>query len=486
MNMEKYVSHMTRRDFLRLMGSGMALAAMPSGCGRKESASLQGQAAHPARHVIVISLDTARADFLGCYGNGFIQTPHIDRLAKESILFTDCMTVVPTTLASHTALFTGKYPHNHGTPRNGFMINKENVMLPEVLKEAGFHTAGFLGSFALDSRFDFSQGFDHYDEEFEQFIGRDGVDQNQRKAESVTDAVINYLDDKGIPANLFLFAHYFDPHGPYAPPVEYCRMYENNDSYRSWLEDIQGDLLKWDRNDAINAVCYAGEMTYTDEHVGRLIDYLRQKEILEEAILVITSDHGENFKEHPVNWNHGYTVYQTTMQSICIFRLPGATRAGTRIEQLYSNIDICPTLLAYLGLDIPGGIDGEAVDLRPGDDEISISARTRFGEATKPHKDVETDPRWFNNRKARCIRSGNYKYIRTPFKDTEELYDLSKDPYEKTNLLINPSSRNLEKADFLKEQLLTWTDSADPLASHFEPGQREETIKRLKSLGYLK
>jgi arylsulfatase A-like enzyme len=396
------------------------------------------------------------------------------------------MTAAPTTLASHTSLFTSKYPHNHGTPRNGFMINKANVMLPEVLKQAGFRTAGFLGSFALDSRFDFSQGFDHYDEEFEEFIGRDGVDQNQRNAESVTDAVIGYMDDAGIPSNLFLFVHYFDPHGPYAPPPEYCRMYENSGAYREWLEKIQGDLSKWDRNDAINAVCYAGEMTYTDEHVGRLIEYLKQKGILDDAILIVTSDHGENFTEHPAKWNHGYTVYQTTMQSICMIRLPEAARGGTRIGRLYSNIDIFPTLLAYLGLNVPGGIDGEAVDLDPEQGDISVSPRVRFGEATKPHKNVETDPRWFNNRKARCIRSGNWKYIRTPYKDMEELYDLSKDPYEQKNLLIDPSPGSLEKANVLREQLLAWTDSASPLASRFEPGQREETIKKLKSLGYLK
>jgi len=477
---------MDRREFLRLIGSGVALAALPSGCGRGEKGSLFGRSAHPARHVIVISLDTTRADFLGCYGNKFIQTPHIDGLAGESILFEDCMTVVPTTLASHTSLFTGKYPHNHGTPRNGFMVNEQNVMLAEVLKAAGFHTAGFLGSFALDSRFDFSQGFDHYDEDFEQFIGVDGVDQNQRKAEAVTDAIIAYLENIGVPPNLFLFAHYFDPHGPYSPPVEYCQLYESSDSYRSWLEDTQGDLSNWNRNDAGNAICYAGEITYTDEHVGRLIDYLRRKKILDDAIVVITSDHGENFKEHYANWNHGFTVYQTTMHSVCMFRLPSAARAGTRIRQLYSNIDIFPTLLAYLSLDIPGGIDGEAVALDPAGKEIIVSKRVRFGEATKPHADVETDPRWYNNRKARCIRAGSWKYIRTPYEQTEELYDLSLDPYEKGNLLAHPIPEHLEKAAALREQLAAWTNSAHPLASRFEPGQREETIKRLKSLGYLK
>jgi arylsulfatase A-like enzyme len=482
--MPHYLRNMHRRNFLRLMSTAAALAIMPPGCSSDESASRHGKSARPARHVIVISLDTARSDFFGCYGSTFVQTPHIDRLAKESILFSNCMTVVPTTLASHTALFTGKYPHNHGTPRNGFMISKENMMLAEVLKDDGFHTAGFLGSFALDSRFDFSQGFDHYDEEFEQFVGVDGVQQNERTAQSVTDAVISYLENTGTPGNLFLFAHYFDPHAPYSPPVEYCRLYERNTAYRSWLRETQVDLSA--KIDAIKAFCYAGEITYTDEHVGRLIDYLKQKGILDEAILIVTSDHGENFQEHFENWNHGHTVYQTTMQSICIVRLPGAARAGTRVDQLFSNIDILPTLLEYLGLDTPGGIDGEAVDLDPAGKEISLSARVRFGEATKPHEGVETDPRWYNNRKARCVRDGNLKYMETPYQGTNELYDLSTDPYEQTNLLVDPSPAHLAQARALRDKLLSWTNSATPLASRFEPSQRVETLKRLKSLGYLK
>jgi arylsulfatase A-like enzyme len=120
-----------------------------------------------ARHVILISMDTARADHFGFLGSHRAATPRLDELADESIVFTDCMTVVPTTLASHTSLFTGKYPHHHGVARNGFTVNQANQMLPEILKRAGFFTAGFAGSFALDSAFGFDQGFDHYDQDFD-------------------------------------------------------------------------------------------------------------------------------------------------------------------------------------------------------------------------------------------------------------------------------------------------------------------------------
>ena len=128
-----------------------------------------------ARHVVLISLDTTRPDHFGFYGSPTIRTPNLDKLASESIVLDDFMTVAPTTLASHASLFTGKYPHSHGTPRNGFMVNDENVLLAELLQENGFSTAGFIGAFPLSSQFGIAQGFDHWDEEFERFQGKDNV-----------------------------------------------------------------------------------------------------------------------------------------------------------------------------------------------------------------------------------------------------------------------------------------------------------------------
>ncbi len=469
---------MSRRSFLGLVGAGVAYAVLPGGCGKDKSGQY---GPHAVRHVIIISLDTARRDHLGCYGNSWIRTPKLDELASESILFTNYMTVVPTTLASHTSLFTGKYPHTHGTPRNGFMVNRKNVVVTEILKHTGFRTIGIAGSFTLESRFNFSQGFDYYDEKFSRLVADRGIYINERPAQSVTDSAIKLLEKKGPALNLFLFVHYFDPHWPYVSPSPYNKMYKNNQAARQWFTQMQGtNNSSVDREKALN---YAGEISYMDEQIGRLLDYLKKHRILDDAIVIVTSDHGENFREHPQHWNHGLTVYETTMSAVCMIRLPRMNKAGTKVKQLVASIDLMPTLLKYLGLSIPDDIDGEAIELTGR--EISFQPRIRFGQASKPWETVETDPRWYNIHKARCVYDDKLKYIQTPYALSEEFYDLSNDPYERNNLLPAVSNELAGKADELKRKLETWANSAAPLPSRFESSQKQDTIRKLKSLGYL-
>lgn len=471
------------RHFAALTACVCACAAFVLGVGSC------GRRAPRARHLVLISMDTARADHFGFLGSTTARTPRLDSLARESIVFEDCMTAAPTTLASHTSLFTGKYPHHHGVPRNGFMVNRENQMLPELLKPAGFLTAGFAGSFALDTLFDFAQGFDHYDEDFDVYVGEGGADQNQRNAAAVTDAVIRYLDGISIPEHLFLFVHYFDPHQPYAPPPPFDTMYDP--AGRAGIPTMHELKLSPDMPVAVRdrltariAKQYAGEISYLDEHLGRLLNELRRRGILDDALLVLTSDHGENLVDHPVRFDHGYSVYQSTMHTVCVMRLPHGVRGGTRRHRLISNIDVLPTVLRYLGIPVPRGIDGEAVDLMA--PESSGPGPARFGQATKPWKGVETDPRWTNMLKTRCIREGRWKLIQNPWRGgPEELYDLDADPGERTDLLEHPTPQALAQAATLRKELEDWAASAKPLPSQFEQAQQEETIRRLKSLGYI-
>ena len=452
---------------------------------------LQCTHGHGAQHVIVISLDTTRPDHLGCYGNPWISTPHLDRLAAESILFSNYMNVVPTTLPSHTSLFTGSYPHTHGTPQNGYTVNKMNVMLTEILKNAGFHTAGIIGSFALNSRFYFSQGFDYYNEDYEKYAGTNRRTQNERSAQAVTDAAVHYLEKTGVPGRLFLFVHYFDPHKPFEPPPPYDTLYAWEDDTKS----ADGITVQYTCPHTLSeenwhaskeaARKYAGEISYMDHQVGQLIAYLRKKGILDNAILVVTSDHGENFWEHLPYFHHGTATYQTTMQGVCMIRMPNAAEGGTRIAEPLSSIAIMPSLVSYLSLPLPDGIDGRAFDLA--NIRQTIGVRTLYGQATltRPWKVPELSTGWPHVNKARCIRTGNTKYIQTPYARSEELYDLARDPFEQENLLLVPAPETVATARQLREKLERWVATANPLDSCLEKKRQRDTIERLKALGYM-
>lgn len=458
-----------------------------TGCAKKETIQ-------QAQHVIMISLDTTRPDHFGCYGNSWIQTPHIDQLASESIVFKDYMTVVPTTLPSHTSLFTGTYPHTHGTPLNGYTVNDKNVLLTELLKKAGFYTAGFISSFALDSRFNFAQGFDVYDQKYEQFKGTEKRTQHERSAKSVTNAVIRHLENKNETKRLFLFVHYFDPHKPFDPPAPFDTLYtweqqsQKPDriavSYQvprpATLNDVNWELSK------NAAVKYAGEITFMDEQIGRLLAYLKKRGILEKSLLIITSDHGENFWEHMPYFHHGTATYQTTMQGVCIVRLPGKASAGTVVTKPIASIDILPSVLSYLGLPIPTRTDGRPFPLT--NPTNAPPPRTYFGQATltRPWK-PKNNPvkRWQHENKARCIREGNDKYIQIPYFGIEELFDLAHDPYEQNNLLKKPAPEIELKARQLNKKLTAWVKTARPLASSFVKEKRRDTIEKLRALGYI-
>ena len=169
--------------------------------------------------MVLISLDTTRADHLGPFSTESpARTPALDALAAESIVFEAAQSAATTTLCAHSSLMTGTWPHRHGVVRNGFTLNGANVTLAELLQQGGWDTRAFLGSFALEARFGFDQGFGTFDEAFDVLVGAGGADQNQRSGPAVTAALLRSLDEDPVTGRAFLFAHYFDPHAPYAPP----------------------------------------------------------------------------------------------------------------------------------------------------------------------------------------------------------------------------------------------------------------------------
>jgi arylsulfatase A-like enzyme len=221
-----------------------------------------------------------------------------------------------------------------------------------------------------------------------------------------------------------------------------------------------------------------------DHHIGRLIGYLEEKGILDQALLVLTSDHGENLGDAPGPvFDHGWTVYQNEAAAVCIIRLLEAARGGTRYTSLAASVDILPTILSYLNMRLAPDIEGDPVDL----EHTAFPARppVRFCEASKPWEEVETDKRWYNILKPRCVRRESLKYVRTEHLGTEELYDLADDPDERSNLLTDSRWQRADATLDLRRALHAWSNSAKPLATSFESKQRTDTIRRLRSLGYI-
>ena len=452
----------------------------------------------PYRHVVLVSLDTVRADHLGCYGAAGARTPNLDALAARGVLFEAASTAAPTTLASHVSILTGRPPHAHGVARNGFT------------------TAAFLGSFALDRRFGFDQGFAHFDDDFSLEVDGSRFDQDQRRAAEVTDAALAWLD-RAEPEHAFLFVHYFDAHAPYDPPAPFApaglepglparieaavRAQQARAGAppagqeaviraglsRELVCGADGEPQAADRE---LAALYAGEVAYVDREVGRLLEGLRARGVLDDALVLVLADHGETFHEHGDFWNHGLAVYETTVHVPLIVAGKGLA-AGTRVAQPVSTIDVAPSVLELCGLPAPARAEGVSLvrALRGAPFERGATVAC---EATQPPS-VEAGERWPNARKAKCVRKGPFKYVVTPYLGLEELYDLSADPGERRNLLAGcgppPADGGVEGLPDLVRGLRAALDAyeraADPLPSRFDRSQLEETLRKLKGLGYV-
>lgn len=469
------------------------------GCGKAPAKTARALPIRPVdpdlRHVVMISIDTLRADHLGCYGHAYVQTPTLDAVAEEGWRFERCVATAPTTLASHTALMTGSYPHTHGTPRNGFLVNDENVMFAEIAKRYGFTTAGFIGSYALSSQFNFHQGFDHFDENFDIRRSTTSSVSAERRAEQVTDAVIQWLGPKD-EEHLFLFVHYFDVHLRYDPPAPYDEMYldktgvfkarQNALKLRPLRKKIRaappanrfGPEVK-----AMNGF-YCGEISYTDNQIDRLLKYLEERDILDHALLIITSDHGESMVEHPLDsfFNHGIETYDTTIRVPLIIRFPGGKDGGRVIDRVVSSIDVLPTILDWFGMEHPARLEGVSfAGLKAG--ETLAPRGAVFAEATMPtDSPFEDESVWYNARKTKCIVQDHWKLVHRPLPKQWELYDLNADPGEQENLLGTDPEPHAALIDELKARLIAWSKDADPLASAKE--ESEKTKSNLKSLGY--
>ena len=350
-------------------------------------------------NVLLITLDTTRADHLGCYGSASALTPALDKLAANGVLFEKAFCNVPLTLPSHATILTGLYPPEHGLRINATKTLPRHVpILSEILSSNDYRTAAFLASHVLASKFGLNRGFHVYDDSLPGHSSRGEKENPYRSGDDVVDVATSWIA-KNSSNRFFCWVHLYDPHFPY---------YTH--------ENLFGTRFK--------NTPYDAEIAFVDLQVGRLLDSLETCGIKDRTLIVIVGDHGESLEgEHnePRPF-HGYMLYNSTMRVPLIFSLPGRIQQGGRVPSLVSLIDLFPTILGLLGLSPTDA--GSGRDLGPALRGQMIPARPCYAETEYP-KSYGWSP-------LQTLITERWKYIRTP---RTEVYDLLSDPNELRNLV---------------------------------------------------
>jgi arylsulfatase A-like enzyme len=406
------------------------------------------------RNVVLISLDTTRADALGAYGREPSPSPEIDRLARDGVLFEQALTSAPSTLPSHASIMTGLHPYAHGTRSNsGYVLAEANETLAEALRRHGYRTAAEIAAPVIGKRTRLDQGFESYrdPESFDVTLKRlpvyaesgevEYADVPERDAADVTRFGLRFLaENKG--DRFFLWLHYFDPHRRYAPP---------NPFRQRFAEDP-----------------YAGEIAFADHQIGRILRQIDDLGLRDRTLVALTADHGEGLGEHG-ELTHSFFVYDTTMHVPLILRGPGFP-GGRRVASLVRTIDLAPTILDSLGL--PPLEAAQGVSLRPlASGAATDLALTGYGESIEFFSTFRTSV-------LRFLRQGRWKYIH---KVHPELYDLSSDPQE----LHDVAALHTERTQALRSALEKLLADAPSKPRGGAVDLDQETFAQLAELGYV-
>jgi len=414
--------------FLSLMLAGMSFVCFPT----QESISEQGDL-----NVLLISIDTIRPDRLSCYSTAFVQTTHIDGLASKGIVFERAFAHNPTTLPSHANILLGTTPLHHGVHDNSkFKVADEFLTLAEYLKDKGYATGAFIGAFPLDSRFGLAQGFDVYDESYPSESSA-SFSAPERRAGEVIHAAIDWIS--GQRSIWFSFVHLWDPHTPYSPPEPFLSQFKDDP--------------------------YSGEAAYVDSELGKLFNFLDQKDLFKNTLIILTGDHGESLGEHG-ELTHSYFAYNSTIWIPLIISAPGLNTG--RIADYVCHVDIFPTICDILQTDKPPFLQG--VSLFPSMRGKKIKNRAIYIESLDPYYNRGAAPL------LGFIEEGK-KFLDSPI---PEFYDLEKDFHEENNQVQKIDVEEYrKKLNGLMEKLSS--SQAEPAPSKID----QEAMRRLRSLGYI-
>jgi len=428
----------------RLRGGGALVVALLAtavgllhGCTSRTGGS---SSAPPARaSLILISIDTTRADHLGCYGYAEGTSPHVDRWAREGVVFEQALSPVPITLPAHATLLTGYLPHRHGVRDNGvYRLPGDVPTLAGRLSAAGYNTAAVVASAVLDRQYGLARGFTRYDDP--QTSGS-GLVIAERPAAAVTDAALAAARTLQDP--FFLFVHYFDPHAAYAPPGPFAQRFRERP--------------------------YDGEIAYVDSEIERLRLELGRAGRLGGAVVVVTSDHGEGLGEHG-EATHGVFLYNATLHVPLVVIAPGRWPAGRRVAGPVSLADVAPTLAELAGLAPDPVADGQSL--------TPLVAGTEEGARVFP-LESEFGYNAYGWAPLVGLFDGRFKWIRAP---QAELYDLATDPGERHNILARESDRARSLARRWREVV-----QGDRRELAQAPGAKGDSaqLARLRALGYV-
>ncbi|MFO7691449.1 MAG: sulfatase-like hydrolase/transferase [Vicinamibacterales bacterium] len=453
--MKNHTKH--RAAWMALAGAGAIVVAAAAGAawywsasrpqmaGEVELGALPSGVSRESLNVVVITLDTLRADHISAYGSTLVKTPAIDRLAREGTMFGQAMSSAPLTLPAHASMFTGLFPPEHGVRDNGgFFLSPEQTTLAEMLKENGFATGGFIAAFVLDAKWGIDQGFDEYFDDFDisERRGR-SLGNIQRPGNEVVDKALPWIDSVK-DSRFFAWIHLYDPHTPYDPPEPQKSEYKGHP--------------------------YRGEVAFTDAQVGRVISFLEERGLLDRTVVAVLGDHGESLGDHGEE-SHGFFIYESVTHVPFIVRAPFVKTGPRVVADPVRIVDLAPTLLELAGAAVPAGLSGKSlVPLMTGAAlELGLEG---YAEAMYPlHHFGWSD--------LRALRAGRYKLIDAP---RPELFDIESDPGETTNIYDERRTvgdgmvarlREMEAA-FEKAPTAAPAEDVDP-----------EVRQRLAALGYV-